>query len=863
MRGGGRGGGGRVPFASAAPAEGAADAATIPPASRKLVQGLKGILTDRSEAEIYATLLDCGMDPDVAVERLISQDPFHEVRRKRDKKKEIKAPQETRPRPFYKSTFRGSKTGSDRSGHFHSGLGGDSTGSGKGPTKKETELHSLLNSSVSDSIKESNQTEKISAADHTTINGSPIVSSGQADEKSTTLQPPSQVKHGWGGMSGRPSMADIVKMGRPQAKAVSRSVASNTGMRTIGGSFISNATNYTSKDVQNLVLPSEVDSVTTDKIPNGTNEVSPASNDSSIDVLPPREGLEVPESVATVKQGPSTEDVNKDEGDEDTDFDKNKEMSANSADGLTSSGPYTASSKEIQSEHAQIATHLNNGLIDDCQSDSNAFENSRVADSEGNMPVPDKQFEQLTLHEEKRSKSSEDNPAVIIPDHLQVSNADCAHLTFGSFVSGTLDAPVSLKTSNSDEEIAAVSDNHSIDQSDVRIHEYENKDTVAPAADEHVASSTKSDMENLDITPVQQPELRTDLMDVTNNAVYNLSSASDYATSSAVQQDSSAHIYLQEHRQLQNVSPLSSFMQGNIPNGLLAPALPPVRDFDPAFSLLLTNPPFATMVHGTTSSSMGNATTVSTQAQENVNPGVSSNPQLSQSQPSTSTSVASGPPLPQHLTLHPYAQATLPLGYASMIGYPSLPQSYAYIPPAAFQQPYMNSGLFHQAAAAVPNSNVKYPLPQYKSNVSLASLPQPASLLSSYVGGFGAASSMPGNFALNQSTPSATAAPGYDGTVPAQYKDGNRFVSLQQSENPAMWMHGAGSRTMPPLAANALYGYQGQGHQGGLRQGQLPSQFGAAPGQSQPGLGHEHRNPSDGNLSAAAAQANQMWPNSY
>ena len=74
-RGGGGGGGGRVPFyAAAAAAEPrAGDAAAIPPASRKLVQGLKGILTDRSEAEIYATLLDCGMDPDVAGERLISQ----------------------------------------------------------------------------------------------------------------------------------------------------------------------------------------------------------------------------------------------------------------------------------------------------------------------------------------------------------------------------------------------------------------------------------------------------------------------------------------------------------------------------------------------------------------------------------------------------------------------------------------------------------------------------------------------------------------------------------------------------------------------------------------------------------------------
>jgi hypothetical protein len=66
MRGGGRG---RQPY----PAPDGPDVAAIPPASRKMVQSLKGILADRSEVEIYATLCDCAMDPDVAVERLISQ----------------------------------------------------------------------------------------------------------------------------------------------------------------------------------------------------------------------------------------------------------------------------------------------------------------------------------------------------------------------------------------------------------------------------------------------------------------------------------------------------------------------------------------------------------------------------------------------------------------------------------------------------------------------------------------------------------------------------------------------------------------------------------------------------------------------
>jgi hypothetical protein len=47
--------------------------AVIPPASTKMVQSLNRILADRSEVEINATLCDCGMDPDVAFEMLISQ----------------------------------------------------------------------------------------------------------------------------------------------------------------------------------------------------------------------------------------------------------------------------------------------------------------------------------------------------------------------------------------------------------------------------------------------------------------------------------------------------------------------------------------------------------------------------------------------------------------------------------------------------------------------------------------------------------------------------------------------------------------------------------------------------------------------
>lgn len=45
---------------------------SIPPASRKMVQGLKEIV-NCPEPEIYAMLKECNMDPNEAVNRLLSQ----------------------------------------------------------------------------------------------------------------------------------------------------------------------------------------------------------------------------------------------------------------------------------------------------------------------------------------------------------------------------------------------------------------------------------------------------------------------------------------------------------------------------------------------------------------------------------------------------------------------------------------------------------------------------------------------------------------------------------------------------------------------------------------------------------------------
>ncbi|KAH0460184.1 hypothetical protein IEQ34_010847 [Dendrobium chrysotoxum] len=60
----------------------------IPVRIRKTIQSIKEIVGNHSDADIYAVLKETNMDPNETAQKLLNQDPFHEVKRKRDKKKE-------------------------------------------------------------------------------------------------------------------------------------------------------------------------------------------------------------------------------------------------------------------------------------------------------------------------------------------------------------------------------------------------------------------------------------------------------------------------------------------------------------------------------------------------------------------------------------------------------------------------------------------------------------------------------------------------------------------------------------------------------------------------------------------------------
>ncbi|CAK9150136.1 unnamed protein product [Ilex paraguariensis] len=63
-------------------------AQTLSAEIRKTIQSIKEIVGNHSDADIYVTLKESNMDPNETAQKLLNQDPFHEVKRKKDKKKE-------------------------------------------------------------------------------------------------------------------------------------------------------------------------------------------------------------------------------------------------------------------------------------------------------------------------------------------------------------------------------------------------------------------------------------------------------------------------------------------------------------------------------------------------------------------------------------------------------------------------------------------------------------------------------------------------------------------------------------------------------------------------------------------------------
>uniref|UniRef100_A0A0D9WJU4 GBF-interacting protein 1 N-terminal domain-containing protein n=1 Tax=Leersia perrieri TaxID=77586 RepID=A0A0D9WJU4_9ORYZ len=848
MTGGGAGGGG---------GKGAAAAGPIPAASRKLVQSLKEIV-NRPDAEIYAALRDCGMDPDEAVSRLLSQDTFQEVKSKRDKKKEVKEIPEPRSRAASSAASRGIRGGADRGGRnssFHS-----------------SSIDNVASRSISGpGVTPTNSTQK------QTVPSSSVNRSVVADGPSVPPQSSSGFQHGWSGTPGQLSMADIVKMGRPQPQVKqSSSKPAVTADKGYAGQYPS--------------LPSTVNQ----NLKQSASTVSATNHD---------QGLHSAQDSIHFNDHNHSAAVNKQAYDNDwlpqdvppsgyqsalpeTSGDQSFYESSTQVAGVINSHENSHSDEnnsaaiasERHLEHHGGNSEYDNELLQDSSylPQKNSLAEDEVEDSNADVALAAENFQGLNLHNEElaATKLGEDNPAVIIPDHLQVTGSDCVTLSFGSFESGAFSGLLPVPSRSADDnnvELPAIEESVHLDQIDSRDQDYYDSAAVNSSGNENLGNMIGSNMENLDVPSVSQPAdvLRQEVLDHPG-LQYNLPSDSSAAYANTTQPSTmeSSQGNNQEH----TLSHLTNLLQANSLHNSLLGSNMPLRDLDFSLSPLLAAQSMAPKYNSAAPTTTGPAISM----QEALKPGVFSNTQSTQNLPSTS--IQTGPLLPQQL-VHPYSQPTVPLApFTNMIGYPYLAQNYpaAYLPSAAFQQAYSSNGPFHQsAAAAVPAAAMKYNMnvpQQYKSNLSATSLQQqPSSVISGY-GGFGSSSNLQGNFALNQNAATASTNLGFDEALSTQYKDPSQYMALQQGDNSAMWLHGAGSRATSTLPPNHFYGFQGQSQQGGgFRQAQQPQQHNQFGGHGYPAFYHSqggltqehHQNPAEGGLNgfqtAQSQPSHQGW----
>ncbi|KAL5231018.1 hypothetical protein ABZP36_029794 [Zizania latifolia] len=835
----------------------AAAAGPVPAASRKLVQSLKEIV-NRPEAEIYSALRDCGMDPDEAVSRLLSQDTFQEVKSKRDKKKEVKEIPELRSRTASNATSRGVRGSADRGGRnssFHS-----------------SSIDNVASRSIpGPGMVSANYTQK------QTVPSSSVNKNIVADGPSVPPQSSSGFQHGWSGTPGQLSMADIVKMGRPQAKQSSSKPSSKPAVTTDRGY----AGQYPS-------LPSTVNQ-------------NLKQSSSTVSLAEPDQGLQSVQESFHVKDHNHSAAVNKQTHEQTYDNDwlpQDEVPSGNQSSLPETSGDQTLYEASLQSatlvagvvnpyenshvdenksaavalvnaserylEHHGSNSEYNDGLLQDSSTylpQKNSCTEDEVEDSDVDEALATENFQDLSLHNEElvATKFADDNPAVIIPDHLQVTGTDCVSLSFGSFESGAFSGLLPPKSTDNNVDLPVMEETVPLGQIDSRDQDYYDSGAANSSGNDNLDTMIGTNMENLDVPSVSQPDvLRQEVLDH-SGLQYNLPSDSSAAYANTTQPSTmeSSQGYTQAH----TLSHLSNLLQANsLHNSLLGSNITPLRDLDFTLSPFLAAQSMAAKYN-----SAGSTTGPAISMQEALKAGVFANAQSTQNLPSTS--MPTGPPLPQQLPVHPYSQPTLPLApFANMIGYPYLAQNYpAYLPSATFQQAYSSNGPFHQSAA-VPGAGMKYNMPQYKSNLAATSLQQqPSSVISGY-GGFGSSSNLPGSFTLNQNATSASTNLGFDEALSTQYKDPNQYMALQQGDNSAMWLHGAGSRAASAaLPPSHFYGFQGQSQQGGFRQGQQPqqpSQFGGHGYptfyHSQSGLTQEHRqNPAEGSLNGFPAAQSQ------
>ncbi|XP_020252036.1 uncharacterized protein LOC109829262 isoform X2 [Asparagus officinalis] len=760
---------------------------SIPSKMRETVQNLKEIV-NCSEQEIYAMLRECNMDPNEAVQRLLAQDTFHEVKSKREKKKEIKVTGESKSqRVSSSSSSRGVRGGADQSGRDSEVIR-----SKHAHTKENAARVSHTSAALGSRGSTSNSSWGVAPSSYSDPLGDVTHFPGLSGHISS--QPSSTVQHQWLGVPGQLSMADIVKMGRAQRKPSNTSavetelcnslshkaVASNSQGNVITVTpYEANQDKHSSQD--NVFQVSEVGHEPSTLIGQHESLEEWTLVDHSAD-----EGSAVLVDVSAGSSVYHEPSVSSSSRIDEVDSHLNPHV-----DDIQKSGQVSGRNLTTGSTTSDAQLRVDSSDESSCSDDASFRNDSSYQQQEAEFVQDELSSDLQHLNIQKKEQSaasSEEKPAVVIPGHLQVTNEDFSRLSFGSFRSGvgsSLAGEVLPKPLKSNFGVDSITENaQSVGYQDTRVQEYYNTEQLRTTADDRVSLiNDATTLKNYDVSTSQPEHSRNDTIISEQQHQYNIPSVSGFAVSGTTKPDYAANCDVQANTQMQNLSLPTNLKQPHIdssPSNLLSGNAQSLQGQDLPFLHSLTDQSISTQYRPSTSSFSGPTFS----SPEVLMPGLFSNFH-SIPQTTSSHTISSGAALHQHL----YSQPTLPLGpLTNMYTYPVLPQNIAYMP-------FSGNSPFHQSPASLQSAAMKYGLPQFKSSMSLPT--------GSGYGGFGSSTNISGAFLQNPSNIAAGSSIGYEEALRSQYKES---IALHQGDNSSLWHSRPLSAAVPP---SNFYGLQG------------------------------------------------------
>ncbi|XP_022740662.1 uncharacterized protein LOC111292507 isoform X2 [Durio zibethinus] len=443
----------------------------IPVSVKKVLQNLKEIVNNNfTDLEIYAVLRDCNMDPNDAVQRLLSQDTFHEVKSRRERRKEMKETQELKARANNGTSNHGVRGGGEHSFGRSGSVQISSNELGKAAYRKENGTFASIPYSASSTFCETRQTwnEQSSSRSNSFNADNRRQSIGTRDMIDSSLQPSPGSQSTWVGATlEHVTMADIVRMGRPHSK----------------GSQMLCETSFTAQDAvpPNSAIyqmkpslansPSELgthlDLHSSDL--NMTSESGKKFSQHDLDdEWPVNEPITGSSDIgAKMYSNPSYSHSNRANLSSNCWADNilvsesnvaGENLSSESSDHVSSA---QASNKKILMNHSGGTFEHDDDLCKDtgsCDSYRQIYNHQGGIGRGSNISVPNPtaslsddaikavssammNLQQLNLGKEEQAVTHaetpvEDNHGLVLPNYLQAFSADCSHLSFGTYKSG-------------------------------------------------------------------------------------------------------------------------------------------------------------------------------------------------------------------------------------------------------------------------------------------------------------------------------------------------------------------------------------------------------------------------------------------